>query len=124
MDDGSSLRSCPRPYLEANANPTFHDDGIDQHQATSRLVEHQREGGETTTTSSAQEFTAYDGQDTRALGRNSIHSEQEGESELSTTTFWTGLLSYVLTSEILGIIISVCFLGMSLTAPLVARIMR
>ncbi|KAF2727384.1 hypothetical protein EJ04DRAFT_479071 [Polyplosphaeria fusca] len=114
MDDGSSLRSRPRPHVEANANPTFHDDGIDQHQATSRLVEHQREGGEAKTTSSAQEFTGYDDQDIRALGRNSVHSEQEGESEPSTTTFWRGLPSYALTSEILGIIISVCFLALGI----------
>ena len=101
--------------LEVNTGPTFLE-FFNQHQAGSHLLE-QQHLNETTKASRPQVFSGYDDDDddddTRPLSEDSVHSEREDAELSSTSVYWKGPPVYTLTWDILSILLSTCFLGMT-----------
>ena len=109
----------PRPHLEVGTSPACVD-MLDQHKALLGPRAHEpnilADNVSATgnhgphSTNQHQPFTGYDDDDVRALnGSGSVDSGEKNRP--GTAVFWKGLPVYILSWDILSVLLSICFLG-------------
>ncbi|KAF2728952.1 hypothetical protein EJ04DRAFT_569078 [Polyplosphaeria fusca] len=97
-----------RPHVEINTGPTFFE-LLDQHQATSHLLEQQHHQAEDAIPSN-QHGLKGDVDDVPSLGGSDVPSDKlDGAIKSPTIVSWKGPPFYSLTGELLGIVISSLF---------------
>jgi hypothetical protein len=100
---------------------------VDQDKATSRLLDPPTDNSQAPAdhnnekkgnyTDHPSDHTGYDSIDISASHENG-NAPIDGRNTSSTAVLWKGLPRYLLTSELLSIILSLCFLGMRNTLDL------
>jgi hypothetical protein len=104
------------PHIHVDTSPTFMET-LDQHKATSHLLEPQPQDNQGSASGSGhrgQAYKEYDRNHVRALKKSprALDGERdEHEAPTTTTVFWKGLPNHIWTWHLMSIVLSMCFLG-------------